>query len=326
MDPLVSVLMPCYNATATLGMALASLQAQTYQNWECILVDDGSTDSPDLIVEQFRDSRIRYTRLDSNKGRSYARGLSTSLAKGDLLAMVDADDWIYPDKLEKQVEVMTADPSVTVVGTGIGIVDSRHNLAGVRAQGPCPQAPVFYGTLSSPQVPPWGFATSMYRARDVAGLTFNMQYRLAEDVDYMLRLALGKRYAIIPDVKYIYTEYDSANITKVLIGLDTVQDMLRQYNNNFPVWSRYLALKTFLKKPIYWGADRLGLWNKMISRRSRPPNANDLVTFSRALATVRASSAAFSPAWQVATSHRSSAPPHSTAFSHDETGVSHQQL
>jgi len=138
MDPLVSVLMPCYNATATLGMALASLQAQTYQNWECILVDDGSTDSPDLIVEQFRDSRIRYTRLDSNKGRSYARGLSTSLAKGDLLAMVDADDWIYPDKLEKQVEVMTADPSVTVVGTGIGIIDSSHNLAGVRAQGPCP--------------------------------------------------------------------------------------------------------------------------------------------------------------------------------------------
>jgi glycosyltransferase involved in cell wall biosynthesis len=288
MNPLVSVLMPCYNSAATLGMALASLQVQTYSNWECVLVDDGSVDRPDKIVEQFSDNRIRYVRLETNKGRSFARALSTKMAKGDLLTMLDADDWIYPDKLERQVEVILADRSLAVVSTSIGVVDSVQHLSGVRGQGPSAHAPVFYGELTRLQAPPMAFAPSMFRARDVEGLTFDMRYQLGEDVDYLLRLTFGRRYAIIQDVKYIYTEWNTISLPKVLTGLNTVRQMFTGYSDRFPVRSRYLAAKTLLKMPVYWGADRLGLWKVLIARRCRRPSTKEIEEFSLALDKVKA--------------------------------------
>ncbi len=94
MRPLVSVMMPCYNSAGTLPLALASLVAQTYENWECILVDDGSTDRPIDIVEQASDKRISFFRLDRNMGRGVAQQAALDYATGDYLCMLDADDWL----------------------------------------------------------------------------------------------------------------------------------------------------------------------------------------------------------------------------------------
>ena len=77
MMPLISVVMPVFNATDTLPLALASLQAQTYDAWQCIIVDDGSTDNPEHIINAVGDSRIQYHRLDRNHGRGYARQYAT---------------------------------------------------------------------------------------------------------------------------------------------------------------------------------------------------------------------------------------------------------
>jgi|ERR1039458_2484199 glycosyltransferase involved in cell wall biosynthesis len=286
MNPLVSVLMPCYNATATLGLALASLRAQTYQNWECILVDDGSVDRPDQIVEQFRDSRIRYVRLETNRGRPHARNLATSMAKGDLLTMLDADDWIYPDKLERQVQIIEANQSLTVVSTCMGIVDSSQRLVGVRGRGPSADGQVFYGDASKLQAPPMPFAPSMFRARDVEGLTFNTHYEVGEDFDYLLRLTLGRRYAIIRDVKYVYTEWNAISLRTVLMALVSVRKMFTAYREPFPVRSHYLAIKTSLKMPIYWTANRVGLWKILVAQRCRRPTAEELEQFSQAFQAV----------------------------------------
>ena len=288
MNSLVSVLMPCYNAASTLGMALASLQAQTYTNWECIIVDDGSVDRPEEVVERFSDSRIRYLRLDANKGRSFARNLSVSMAKGDLLTMVDADDWIYPDKFERQVEILMADQSLAVVSTGIGIVDSDQHLTGVRGQGHSTQVQVFYGKMTRLEAPPIAFAPSMYRVRDIEGRAFNVNYSVGGDFDYLLKLMLGRCYAVIQDVKYIYTEWDSISLLKVLAALGTVSRVFTEYNDNYPARSRYLSLKTLLKVPVYWGAYRVGLWRTLVARRSRLPKTEDMEKFSVALDTVRA--------------------------------------
>ena len=288
MNPLVSVLMPCYNAAATLELALASVRAQTYSNWECVLVDDGSVDRPYEVVDRLNDSRIRYVRLDTNRGRSHARALSTSMAKGDLLTMLDADDWIYPDKLDKQVHLLMADPSLAVLSTSMGVVDLNQRLVGVRGGGASAEAEVFHGRLTKLQAPPMAFAPSMFRARDVRGLTFNTNYSLGEDVDYLLRLILGRRYAIINDVEYIYTEWATLSLPKVLTGLSSIRQMFTTYNGRFPVRSRYLAGKTWLKMPVYWAADRVGFWKRIVARRCRRPNAEEVKTFSQALDTVRA--------------------------------------
>jgi len=70
MMPLISVLMPVFNAAHTLPLALASLQAQTYENWECIVVDDGSRDNPAAMVKSVGDARIHFYCLDRNHGTS----------------------------------------------------------------------------------------------------------------------------------------------------------------------------------------------------------------------------------------------------------------
>ena len=135
-EPLVSVTIPYYNAAATLPEALASLVAQTYTHWECILIDDGSSDYAHTVVEQIADARCRTIRLPQNMGRGVARQVALDQARGELLCKLDADDWIYPAKIERQVAAMAALPDVALISTGIAVVDAKNDLVGVRARVP----------------------------------------------------------------------------------------------------------------------------------------------------------------------------------------------
>ena len=127
MKPLISVITPFYNASNTLVYSLRSLLYQSYQNWECILVDDGSEDNPQLVINQFHDSRIKYYRLDKNRGRGAARQYALDQAKGDYLCFLDADDWIYPHKLQSQLEAMQDHQNLAILGSGMEYMDFHQD-------------------------------------------------------------------------------------------------------------------------------------------------------------------------------------------------------
>lgn len=103
--PLVSVIVPAFNAGATVADALASALAQTYSNIEIIVADDGSTDGTAAIVERFAglDERVTLIRLAANGGIAAARNTAIAAAKGDYIAPLDADDLWHPTKIAKQV-------------------------------------------------------------------------------------------------------------------------------------------------------------------------------------------------------------------------------
>lgn len=105
---LVSVITPTYNCAQFIGETIESVQAQSYQNWEMIIVDDQSTDNTKEIVENYnkQDSRIKYNRLKTNSGAAVARTAAITLAKGQYMAFCDSDDLWMPDKLEKQLAFM----------------------------------------------------------------------------------------------------------------------------------------------------------------------------------------------------------------------------
>ncbi|AYA63004.1 glycosyltransferase [Alteromonas sp. RKMC-009] len=107
-SPLVSVLIPCYNAENTLATALNSLLSQTYSKIEIIVVDDASTDNSKAVIEKFvkQDSRIKFIPLPENGGAYAARNAGLKLSKGQLITVHDADDWSHPQKIEKQVEAI----------------------------------------------------------------------------------------------------------------------------------------------------------------------------------------------------------------------------
>jgi len=113
--PCFTAIVPCYNAERTLDATLASLVAQSYANWEAVLVDDGSTDdTPDLLAAwASRDPRIRVVRI-ANSGPSVARNhAAMTLARGEYLAFLDSDDIWEPRKLSRVAALLRERPEVT---------------------------------------------------------------------------------------------------------------------------------------------------------------------------------------------------------------------
>jgi len=108
-EPLVSVVMPSYNAEKFIGRTIESVLDQSYSNWELLVIDDCSTDSTRDVVESFakKDSRIRVIPLEKNYGAPAApRNTGVSEAKGEWVAFLDADDIWHPKKLDSQLQLM----------------------------------------------------------------------------------------------------------------------------------------------------------------------------------------------------------------------------
>jgi len=99
---LVSVIMPAFNAGATIKQAIESVIAQTYPHWELWVLNDGSTDETRDLVQSIDDSRVQ-VKTSAHQGVSEARNLGLKLAEGQWIAFLDADDWWLPEKLERQI-------------------------------------------------------------------------------------------------------------------------------------------------------------------------------------------------------------------------------
>lgn len=130
--PLVSVIIPAYNAEAFIGETIESVLAQTYRNFEVVVIDDGSQDRTGEIVQKFseRDSRIRLIQ-QPNAGVVSSRNRAIELAEGELIAPLDSDDIWMPENLEKQVHyMMKSDSSVGVVYAWSFDIDEQSNPTG----------------------------------------------------------------------------------------------------------------------------------------------------------------------------------------------------
>lgn len=113
--PRVSVILPTYNREATLGAAIQSVLDQSFRSFELIIVDDASSDATEQLVGSIDDARISYLRHQNNSGGSAARNSGLKAAKGELLAFQDSDDRWLPEKLERQVAQLDANPEIGLV-------------------------------------------------------------------------------------------------------------------------------------------------------------------------------------------------------------------
>jgi glycosyltransferase involved in cell wall biosynthesis len=132
-SPLVSALIPAYNAARTVRASVDSVLTQTVEDLEVIVVDDGSSDKTADVVDAITDSRVRLVR-QPNGGAAAARNTALSLARGRWVALLDADDLWLPKKLERQLAVLDANPNTTAVQSGVYYVDDLLKVLQVR---PC---------------------------------------------------------------------------------------------------------------------------------------------------------------------------------------------
>ncbi len=284
--PLVSIMMPCFDAESTLPMALASLQAQTHENWEAVVVDDGSTDGTRELLRRFGDARLRVERFESNRGRGAARQRCLEMAKGEFLAFLDADDWLFPEKLATQVSLMHAHPDIAVVSGGCVITDGVGDPIGLFHPGLRPGQSFTIGELKHPGRPPLSFPPCMVRMSAARGARFNPEFRRSQDSDFLIQVMLGRRYGVSSDLVYAYSQAQAANLEKTLEGYHYRLRCYRQYTGRFPVRARAEMLKTLGRMGAYKLAGWLGAEHHLIHRRWKPITSEAKAAYSTARAVV----------------------------------------
>ena len=198
MVPSVSVLMTSYNPGAYLKPALDSLLNQSNPDFEVIVVDDGSTDGAKAVIRACAgaDPRIRVCDLPDNIGRTPALNLALSQATGEFIAVLDADDLSRPERLEKQVAYLRANPGVVAVGTWCDVMDSGGALTDVFQPPAEPEA--VYQSLVFEN--PLAHSAIMYRrqaALEAGG--YPADFVFAQDFALWLALAGRGKLANLPE-------------------------------------------------------------------------------------------------------------------------------
>jgi len=130
--PLVSIFMPVFNAEKYVKQALASIEAQTYTNWELVVVDDWSEDkSWEILQEYARNSnRVIMYRNGRHRGVASAANLALTKVRGELVARMDADDVMHPQRLAKQVRYLQNNPGTVAVGTQCALINHEGKIIG----------------------------------------------------------------------------------------------------------------------------------------------------------------------------------------------------
>ncbi len=125
-NPLVSIIMPAYNSENYIGEAISSVLAQTYPNWELLVINDGSTDNTERLVKGFKDERIRYFSQE-NGGVSSARNRGLKAMNGDFFCFLDSDDLLPQNSLKSRVDVLIANADIHFVDGQVSIFDGKKD-------------------------------------------------------------------------------------------------------------------------------------------------------------------------------------------------------
>lgn len=204
-DPLVSVIMTNYNYSAYIGEAISSVLNQTFKDFELIIVDDCSTDNSLEVIGKFTDSRIGVVKQVQNMGVCVARNTGINVARGDLIAILDADDLFVPDKLERQVIQFLEDKDLDFLWGDAETVDQTQHPMMKSGE---PDVDLMIKQCYIPACSVMIKTKVMYRE----GLYRNL--KAAEDWDlYVRMLARGVKAKYLPGVTYRYRVHGS-NKTK----------------------------------------------------------------------------------------------------------------
>lgn len=271
-NPLVSVIIPAYNAELTLRDTVLSVLAQTHQTFEIIIVDDCSTDTTKQIGEAFvlQDSRISYHQLAENSGgAAKPKNIGIQKAHEEYIAVLDADDIWHPEKLEKQLELLRNNPSLEWVGCAFaeakppekdqsfpGGLTSVRKIPDVRHQ---------TAILVKDYMGPGSCIMYKKSVFDEVGL-FDPQFKNNQDWDMRIRLAVaGKHVDFInePLVDYLIHDQNVSHRNRNAIPL-YLRKITKKHWKTLIIHPMALFLHMFylITRHILYSTGFVALWNK----------------------------------------------------------------
>jgi glycosyltransferase involved in cell wall biosynthesis len=280
----LTVGIPFLNARATLADAVRSVLAQTRDDWELLLVDDGSTDGSVQIASAVQDPRVRVVCDGTHRGLCERLNQIAGLARGRYLARMDADDLMHPNRLRRQVCYLEENPAVDLVDTATVTIDEDSKPLGIRGDRPLdtdPRAVLRSGLLLHPSVTG---RTGWFRDHPYDG-----NFVRAEDHELWVRTCRDTSFARLREPLFFYREGLSGNLRNYLRSAKTVRKILRVYGPAAVGYGEtsWLLARSYLKSFAYWTYTKLGRQDRLIRARTRPLTADETAAAHAALCAIR---------------------------------------
>lgn len=265
-NPLVSIMMPVYNGLPYIKASLESLYRQSYSNWECIVVNDGSTDGTALFLNSLTDKRIRIFHFNENKGRSAARQKALDEACGKYLAMLDADDIYHPEKLKKQVDILENSEYVLVSSA---MISFGLNTNIITKRGIGHDCAVQYNGTNTPV-----HASSMFRTVIAKNNSYATTLNYGEDQDFLRKYLYGyKEYFYMTTPLYYYSEFDSVTKKKIL------ESYINRFKHNISKHNAKQSILLLFKIISFALVSPFVSINQILKRRGYSPNTHEIQDF-----------------------------------------------
>jgi len=272
-QPMVSIIMTCFNNCETLKDAISSVINQSYQNWELIFVDDGSTDQSLKVVNQIIDSRVKIFTLDKNYGRGISYQMGLNKANGKYIMFLDSDDWWYSNKIIKQIQYLKNNHKVMFVGSGL-ITSKNHKPIGVR----CNKK---FSNITNKKItdPFIAFATICIRDTIISKYSFDKNLKVAQDSDFLRTLCMNEQYSNLEDILYVYNESGSFNWIKMKNALKNTKIGLKKYKQKFFLDYFLNIMKINFKIFIYFILFSLRIEKLLLHYRVNTPSLENIKLF-----------------------------------------------
>jgi len=271
--PKVSVILPTYNRAHIIEKAIQSVLKQTYQDFEIIIIDDGSKDDTEKIIRGFqeKDNRIKYIRFEENKGAAAARNAGINMSKGEYITFQDSDDEWVIDKLEKQMKVIETSSENIVVYCGFWRIDGDEktyipdiNIS--NREGNIHKELLKRNFIGTPSI------LLLKKNLEKIGM-FDENLSRLQDWDLAIRLSKYYNFKLIDEplyISYVLSDSISANYEALIIAMQIIlakyQDEIYKDHKIIKAWSikfnsiaKYLLDNNDIKKAkqLYWRAIKL---------------------------------------------------------------------
>ncbi|WP_265112369.1 glycosyltransferase family 2 protein [Halosolutus halophilus] len=251
-----SVVVPTYNRADVLPRTLDSVREQTFQEFEIVVVDDGSTDNIAAVVDQYPDDRIRYVSHETNRGPSAARNTGIRAAEGKYVSFLDSDDELKPTFLERSIETLRAE-SAECAGTFVALERYRDGEV-IETHGATPvmASPADFGPSIETEARTGGLTVRASVFADVG--TFDERIAYMDDVAFWVKL-LREYYLVgVDEPLYRYHSHDgqlTGNDAEKIEGLTT---FLETYHHELPAsyraQYRYILGKSHVRRREFLNA------------------------------------------------------------------------
>ena len=277
-QPYISIGIPIYNAEAYLEDAIKSVLAQTYELWELILIDDGSTDGSLTIARRFEKADNRIKVISDGKNKKLPTRLNQLIDESqyDYIARMDADDLIHPDRLTIQMAFLANNIDCDLVSTGVVSIDNHNKVYGCRHVDHiytkfdeiAPAYPIVHASV---------LARKSWYERN----RYDENYPRSEDYDLWCRAIANRdlRLAVLPDLLYYYREEGNLSLAKIIRSYKDSFKTYREYKGRSGLGSLKLTAKITTVRLL----DSMGLLQRIANKRNKLMMSNALKTRHQAV-------------------------------------------